>query len=254
MTMEDAVAKARFGKAPNAPLPPTAPAAKLRIWDPFVRVFHWLLAGSFVGAFLTAESERWRDVHAVLGYTALAMVAFRVLWGVFGTRYARFGALPLSPQRALVYLRSLASARPEHHLGHNPAGSLAIYALLVLAAATALTGLAAFADGGGRWLGELHEGVANAMLAVVIVHIAGVVLGSLAHRENLAAGMLTGRKRGAPGAGIGQPRRFVAAALVVVVLGLWTGLVPTPGLELQQTLIGISSPAHAGAHAGHHDD
>lgn len=227
--------------------------ATVLVWDLPLRVFHWLLAGSFVGAFLTAESERWRDVHAVLGYTALAMVAFRVLWGVFGTRYARFGALPLAPRRALAYLRSLVSARPEHHVGHNPAGSLAIYALLILAAATALTGLAAFADG-GKWLGELHEGVANAMLAVVVVHIAGIVVGSLAHRENLAAGMLTGRKRGAPGAGISQSRRFVAVALVGLVVGFWTELIPTPGLELQQTLISITSPAHAGVHAGHHDD
>jgi cytochrome b len=228
--------------------------ATVLVWDLPLRVFHWLLAGSFVGAFLTAESERWRDVHAVLGYTTLAMVAFRVLWGVFGTRYARFGALPLSPRRALAYLRSLVSARRERHLGHNPAGSLAIYVLLILAVATALTGLAAFADGGGKWLGELHEGVANTTLAVVIVHIAGVIVGSLAHRENLAAGMLTGHKRGAPGTGIDQPRRLVAAALIGLVAGLWSGLIPLPGLELQQTLISITSPAHAGVHAGHNDD
>jgi cytochrome b len=224
------------------------------VWDLPLRVFHWLLAGSFVGAFLTAESERWSDVHAVLGYTVLAMVAFRLVWGLFGTRYARFGALPVAPRRAFAYLRSLASGKPEHHLGHNPAGSLAIHALLVLAAATALTGLAAFADVGGEWLGDMHEGVAYAMLGVVIVHIAGVVAGSLAHRENLAAAMLTGRKRGRPGTGIGQSRRLVAAALVAVVLGLWTGIVPTPGLDLQQTLINVTSPAHAGVHAvGHHD-
>lgn len=228
--------------------------ATVLVWDLPLRVFHWLLAGSFVGAFLTAESERWRDVHAVLGYTVLAMVAFRLLWGVFGTRYARFSALSLSPRRALAYLRSLLSRRPEHHVGHNPAGSLAIYALLALAAGTALTGLAAFADVGGKWLGELHEGVANAMLAMVIIHIAGVVVGSLAHRENLAAAMLTGRKRGTKGAGIGQPRRLVAAALIGVVVGLWMGLVPTPGLELQQTLISVTSPAHAGVHPVRHDD
>ncbi len=224
------------------------------VWDLPLRVFHWLLAISFVGAFLTAESERWRDVHAVLGYTVLALVAFRILWGVFGTRYARFGALPLAPRRALTYLRSLVSGRPEHYLGHNPAGSLAIYALLILAVATALTGLGTFADIGGEWLGELHEGVANTMLAVVIIHIAGVVVGSLAHRENLAATMLTGRKRGTPGAGISQPRRLVAATLIAVVVGLWTGLVPTPGLEPTQTLISVTSPAHAGAHPVRHDD
>ena len=148
------------------------------VWDIPLRVFHWLLAGSFVGAFLTAESERWRDVHAVLGYTVLAMIAFRLLWGVLGTRYARFDALPLAPRRALACLRSVVSGRPAHHVGHNPAGSLAIHALLTLAAGTALTGLAAFTDVGGEWLGELHEGVANAMLAVVVVHVAGVVVGT----------------------------------------------------------------------------
>lgn len=224
------------------------------VWDLPLRIFHWMLAGAFAGAFLTAESERWRDVHAVLGYTVLAMVAFRLLWGVFGTRYARFGALPLAPRRALAYLMSLLAGRPEPHLGHNPAGSLAIYALLALATTTALTGLAAFADVGGEWLAELHEGLANAMLAVVVVHVAGVVVGSLAHRENLIAAMLTGRKRGAPESGVDGPRRAMAAVLVAVVIGLWTGLVPTPGLELHRTLIGVTSTAHASVHAVRKDD
>ena len=235
-------------------MPQRSTSGTILVWDLPLRVFHWVLAGAFAGAFLTAESERWRDVHAALGYTVLAMVAFRLLWGVFGTRYARFGALPLAPRRAIAYLRSLLSARPEHHVGHNPAGSLAVYTLLTLAAGTALTGLTTFAEVGGEWLAELHEGTANAMLAVVVVHIAGVVAGSLAHRENLAAAMLTGRKRGPRDAGIGRPRRLVAAALIAVVVGLWTGLVPTPGLELRRTLISVTSPAHAGVHAVRDDD
>lgn len=228
--------------------------ATVLVWDLPLRVFHWLLALSFVGAFLTAESERWRDVHAVLGYTTLALVAFRLLWGVSGTRYARFGALPIAPRRALSYLKSMVAGRPEHHVGHNPAGSLAIYALLLLAGAAALSGFAALADNGDGWLGEMHEGFANALLAVVIIHVAGVVAGSLAHRENLPLAMLTGRKRGMPGTGIGQPRRLVAAALAALVLGIWTGAVPTPGLEGQRTLISVTSPAHARVHAVGQDE
>jgi cytochrome b len=228
--------------------------ATVLVWDLPLRAFHWIQAAAFAGAFVTAESERWRDVHAVLGYTVLAMVAFRILWGVVGSRYARFGALPLAPRRALAYLRSLAAGQPEHHVGHNPAGSLAIYVLLALAATAALTGLAAFADVGGEWLRELHEGLAEAMLVAVLVHVAAVVASSLVHRENLTAAMLTGRKRGPSGAGIRGPRRLAAAALIAAVVGIWTGVVPTPGLELQRTLTGVTPSAHAAAHAVRHED
>ncbi len=224
------------------------------VWDLPLRIFHWLLAASFVGAYVTSESERWRDVHAVLGYTMLALVAFRMVWGLVGTRYARFSALPLSPRRACAYLRSLLARRPQHHVGHNPAGSVAIYLLLALVVAAALTGLAAFNEVGGEWVGELHEGLANTLLAIVIVHIAGVFVGSLAHRENLVGAMLTGRKQAQRGSGIAGPRPFVAALLVALVLGLWTGMVPTPGLDLQQALINVTSPAHASGHAGANDD
>jgi cytochrome b len=224
------------------------------VWDLPLRVFHWTLDGSFAGAFLTGDSERWRDLHALLGYTILALVAFRVLWGAVGTRYARFRALPVAPLRALAYLRSLVAGRAEHHVGHNPAGSIAIHLLLVLAVATGLTGLAAFAEVAGEWLGKVHEGSAQAMLALVVVHIAGVVAGSLAHRENLATAMLTGRKRGDPGAGISRARPLVAAALLAGVLGLWTGLVPTPGLEMQPGLTGVTARVPVAGHAGRDDD
>lgn len=227
---------------------------KALVWDLPLRIFHWLLAASFVGAYVTSESERWRDVHAVLGYTMLALVAFRIVWGLVGTRYARFSAWPLSPSRACAYLRSLLAGRPQHHVGHNPAGSVAIYMLLALVVAAALTGLAAFNEAGGEWVGELHEGLANTLLAIVIVHIAGVFVGSLAHRENLVGAMLTGRKQVQRGSGIAGPRPFVAALLVALVLGLWTGMVPTPGLHLQQALINVTSPAHASGHAGADDD
>jgi cytochrome b len=166
----------------------------VKVWDILVRVFHWSFAASFAGAWLTAESERFRDIHVFLGYTMLGLVAFRLLWGVVGPRHARFSSFVRGPAAVARYQRSLFTARPEHHLGHNPAGAVAIVLLLALAALAGASGWAVYNDLGGEWLEESHEFLASAMLAVVAVHLAGVAVASWMHRENLVRAMLTGRK------------------------------------------------------------
>lgn len=170
----------------------------VQVWDLPVRAFHWLLVACFAGAWLSADSEHWRLLHVTLGYAMAGLVAFRVLWGLVGTRHARFASFVRGPAAAWRYLRSLAGPRPEHHTGHNPAGALAIVALLLLIAVTAASGWATYSELGGEWLEELHEAAANTLLMVVIVHLIGVVVGSLVHRENLVRAMVTGRKRAAP--------------------------------------------------------
>ena len=220
---------------------------RILVWDLPTRVFHWLLAASFLGAFLTAESERYRDIHVVLGYTVLGLVAFRFVWGLVGTRYARFASFPIAPRRVLGYLRSLLTRAPQHHVGHNPAGSLAIYAILALALLAGASGYAAYNEIGGETLAGLHEGAANAMLALVLVHIGAVIVSSLIHRENLAAAMLNGHKSGHAGEGIRSKHRFVAAAVLLATAGYWAGsagLLPDAiGIQLSAAL---SQPAQGG--------
>lgn len=199
----------------------TEAKTKILVWDAPVRVFHWLMALSFAGAYLTAESERWRLVHVSLGYTLGGLVAFRVLWGVLGTRHARFAGFVRGPSAVMRYLSSIMRGRPEHHVGHNPAGALAIVLLLLLGAATVASGWANYNDLGGHWLEDLHEAVASFMLAVVGVHVAGIVLASWLHRENLVRAMLTGRKEGAPNDGIRWAWRPLALLLLAAVLGFW---------------------------------
>lgn len=203
--------------------------AKILVWDLPIRMFHWLLALSFAGAFITGDSERWRDLHVMLGYTVAGLIAFRLVWGLVGTRYARFSAFAFGPRRVLAYLRSLARREPEHYLGHNPAGSWAIFAMLALGLLTALTGYAVYQEIGGEWVEELHEAFANAMLALVIVHVAAVLLSSLLHRENLVGAMLSGYKSGQPSESIGRPRRIAGALLLGGVLAFWAGSLEAPG-------------------------
>lgn len=191
------------------------------VWDLPVRIFHWLMALSFAGAFLTAESERWRLVHVTLGYTVAGLVVFRLLWGLAGTRHARFASFVRGPKAVVRYLRSLLSGRPEQHVGHNPAGALAIVALLGLALLVTAAGWATYNEVGGEWLEDLHEGAANAMLALVGLHIAGVVLSSFLHRENLVRAMIDGHKHGAQEDGIRSPRTLFGVLLLAVVLGFW---------------------------------
>ena len=168
---------------------------RILVWDLPTRLFHWLLAGTFAGAWLSADSERWIDLHVTLGYTFAGLIAFRLLWGFIGTRYARFSSFVTGPRPVLAYLASILKMKPQHHVGHNPAGGWAVIALLGLGMVTALAGLLTYNDYGGHWLEELHEGAASAMLGLVFVHIGAVLFSSLLHRENLVRAMLTGRKK-----------------------------------------------------------
>jgi len=194
---------------------------KILVWDAPVRVFHWLLVLSFAGAYLTSESERWRLVHVSLGYTMGGLVAFRILWGLVGTRYARFSNFVRGPVAVIRYVQALLSGKPEHHIGHNPAGAVAIVFLLLCSFAIVVSGWAVYNDVGGNLLEELHEVASNLMLAIVAVHVAGVVVASRMHNENLVRAMLTGTKEGVPTQGIRRARLGLAILILAAVLGFW---------------------------------
>lgn len=202
---------------------PTAPAAPRRtlIWDAPVRVFHWLMVLCFAGAYVTAETERWRLLHVTLGYTMAGLVGFRLLWGLVGTRHARFASFVRGPAAVKRYLLAILHGRPEHHVGHNPAGALAIVLMLGLTLAIAASGWSLYNDLGGDWLEEVHEAAANLMLALVGVHIAGVLLSSRMHHENLTRAMIDGRKAAAPNDAVRGAWRSVAGLMIVAVLGFW---------------------------------
>lgn len=191
------------------------------VWDAPVRVFHWLMVLTFAGAYLTAESEHWRLLHVTLGYTMAGLVGFRIVWGLIGTRYSRFTQFVRGPAALMRYLGAALRGRPEHYAGHNPAGALAIMALLGLALAVTASGWALYNDMGGDAMEEVHEAIANGMLVLVGVHVAAVLLSSRLHHENLVGAMITGRKTGQPEEGISHARRSVAAIMLVAVLGFW---------------------------------
>lgn len=194
---------------------------RILVWDAPVRVFHWLSVLSFAGAYLSAESERWRLVHVTLGYTLVGLIAFRLMWGVVGTRYARFGNFVRGPSAVMRYMRSMVQRQPEHHIGHNPAGALAIVALLALGGLIGVTGWASYNEVGGEWISELHDLVANAMLALVGVHIAAVVLSSRMHGENLVRAMVTGYKTGALQDSARSARWLIALLIIAAVAVFW---------------------------------
>lgn len=199
------------------------------VWDLPLRLFHWVLAASFAGAFLTAESEKLRDLHLLCGYTFAGAIAFRLVWGFVGTRHARFSSLRFGPAAIVRYLRSLLAGRPERHVGHGPIAVVMIPILLGLGLVVAGSGWATYAELGGEWLEELHEGAATAMLVAVVGHVLGVVAVSLAQRENLALPLLSGRKAGASGDGIRSSRPLVALLLVAALAALWL-----PGLQARE--------------------
>ncbi|MDP2760133.1 MAG: cytochrome b/b6 domain-containing protein [Sideroxyarcus sp.] len=217
---------------------------RILVWDLPTRVFHWLLVLSFSGAFLTAESERYRDIHVVLGYTLLGLIAFRLLWGFFGTRYAQFRSFLFKPGEIVAYVRSLFKGQPAHYVGHNPAGSVAIWLLLALGISIGVTGVMLFQDIGGDAMEELHEFLSNAMLAVALIHIAGVVVSSVLHRENLVRSMITGFKTASSDEGIRRSYRWLGVIMLAAVAAFWVGYPAT----------GLVTPGADTTHVEQHDE
>lgn len=173
----------------------TVPAIK--VWDPLVRLCHWSLVVSFAVAWLTADE--WAALHYWAGYATAALVAFRLAWGLVGTKYAQFRQFIRSPGTTLAFTRAMLRREEPRYVGHNPAGSLMILGLIAAVALTALTGWMYTLDTfwGVEWVEETHEVMANLVLGMVVLHIAGVLYSSYAHKENLVRSMLTGNKRAA---------------------------------------------------------
>ena len=194
---------------------------KILIWDVPTRVFHWMLVASFAGAYYTADSERYRDIHVMLGYILFGLIGFRVMWGFVGTRYAQFGSFLFKPSEVVAYLTSLIQRKPSQYLGHNPAGSVAIWLLLLLGVSSAATGVMALKDIGGDIVLEWHDLVSEGMLAIVVMHVLGVIVSSVMHRENLVRSMITGYKEGAPEQGIHYVYAWLGAAMLASTIAFW---------------------------------
>lgn len=167
----------------------------VRVWDLPTRLFHWSLAASFAVAFITSESEKLRDIHVLAGYSLAGLIAFRILWGFVGGSHSRFADFLPTPAKVIEYLKSLLAGRPQHYVGHNPAGAVAIFLLLAFGLTAAASGWMTYEEIGGHFMEEVHEAAANGMMAVVAIHIAGVIVSSWLHDENLVKAMITGWKK-----------------------------------------------------------
>ena len=191
---------------------------RVKVWDPWVRIGHWLLVAGFFLAYLTGEDPL--AVHVWAGYGVAAIVVLRIIWGLVGPSHARFASFAYSPRRVFSYLGALFTRRAPRYLGHSPAGGAMVIVLLVMLAAVIWSGFMVYAydQGAGplaSWVAdhrvteaaafealeeyweETHELIVNLTLLLVFLHVGGVLLASFVHRENLVAAMFTGYKRDA---------------------------------------------------------
>jgi len=167
---------------------------QVKVWDPLVRLSHWGLVATFCIAFLSEDDLM--SLHLYTGYTLLALLTLRLIWGVVGTKYARFSNFVKTPHEVKSYIISLFTGRATYYTGHNPAGGLMIVIMISSLLLTSLTGLGTHSLGfAENILEELHEFFANATLIMIFIHIAGVAFSSLYHNENLAKAMITGKKQ-----------------------------------------------------------
>jgi cytochrome b len=220
---------------------------KVRVWDPLIRIFHWVLVAAFTIAYFTDEEDLVLP-HVWAGYVVIGLLAFRFLWGFVGTHHARFSDFIFAPSAMVSFLRDTFRGEAKRYLGHNPAGGWMVILLLVMLTLLGATGvvlygadehagpLAGLMAGAGpnvkEVFEELHEFFANLTLFLVIIHLAGVAMESILHKENLVWAMVSGYKRtegSEPAASKSAAKRaslpggFFAIGLAMFALGVLGG-------------------------------
>jgi cytochrome b len=184
------------------------PTREIKVWDLFIRIFHWSLVAGFALAYVTEDD--FMTVHVYAGYLILGLIVMRLMWGLIGSRHARFSSFVRSPSEVVAYMKDVARFRARRYVGHNPAGGAMIIALLLSLAMTLLFGLltygamefsgplagltAGVGDTVAHGFKEVHEFFANFTLVLVVLHVIGVLVASIQHRENLVRSMVTGIK------------------------------------------------------------
>ena len=203
-----------------------------KVWDIFVRTFHWTLVGSMIGLYLSGDD--FESVHTILGYFVICLVLLRIIWGFIGTKHARFHDFLYRPSKIYHYLKSLINGNPTHYIGHNPAGGLMVIVMLMSLLVTTFTGLKTLGSEGKGPLAnagisifrfayadedehddddqkhetghhqkkqkeefweEIHESMTSFMIFLIITHLVGVIISSWIHKENLILAMINGRKK-----------------------------------------------------------
>jgi len=210
------------------------------VWDWPTRAFHWLLTLSLCGSWATAEAGfEWIDTHNLLGYTALTLIFFRILWGLFGTRYARFKAFVTGPSTVVATLPKLFSRSPAIDIGHNPIGGWSVLLFLVLVFVQASTGLfisddvmhvgpynhTIGSDLAGK-LAQIHHLNFTALQGCVAVHILAIAWYRFGKRTDLVSPMITGRKAHIdPTQSIGSSETYRALICLAIAVALITALI-----------------------------
>ena len=187
------------------------------VWDFPVRVFHWLLVISFAGAWLTAGSEAQQMIHYAFGYSACALILFRIFWGLVGTRYARFSQFIKGHTETMQHIKALIlGKRHPEEIGHNPAGALVMISLMILILLISLTGYWSVKEFMGDLMSGAHEAISNMALVFVAIHIAAAFIMSFIQKENLIKAMFTGNKQGTTEQAIRYKMYLVGIVLAVV--------------------------------------
>lgn len=168
---------------------------RVKVWDPAVRIFHWGLVAAFCVAYFTADD--YRNIHEWSGYVVVGLIACRLVWGVLGSRYARFSDFVPRPRRLTDYVRLALKGQEPRHLGHNPAAAIMILFLLLANGVIGFSGWLLTTDWG--WgsgvLEEVHEISVNMTLIAIALHVSAAIYESFHHQENLIRSMFTGYKR-----------------------------------------------------------